>query len=350
MSIAVDCTELPSYTALRAAGVSGVLRYLSWLYRWGGITHTYINPKIIQKAEYDGLTANGFDVALNWEYDYLDWLGGASAGTAHATEAVRQAKALGHPPGRAIYFSADFNMSRSQWDGSGHGYATAVAITVRAGGYSPGVYGPYDVLTWCRDAKVMDRFWQAGMATSWSGGRNANPWPGAHLRQRRHILIGGIDCDANDILISDYGQYTPEGGPMSNIATQTDVVTALADGSTASGLSDDGHSRPNNIAQVRADVAALAKQLAAVSAAMGALANESEADVIEAVNAVGQQESDLAAGLRADLDDTRAQLLTALSQISGQPVDGGSGAGAVSDADLAAAFEAAATALRTTTA
>lgn len=213
MSIAVDCTELPSYTALRAAGVSGVLRYLSWLYRWGGVTHTYINPKIIQKAEYDGLTANGYGVALNWEYDYLDWLGGASAGTAHATEAVRQAKALGYPAGHVIYFSADFNMSRSQWDAAGHGYATAVATTVRAAQYLPGAYGPYDVLTWCRDAKVMDRFWQAGMATSWSGGRNANAWPGAHLRQRRHILIGGIDCDANDILISDYGQYSASPAP-----------------------------------------------------------------------------------------------------------------------------------------
>lgn len=335
MSIAVDCTELPSYTALRAAGVSGVLRYLSWLYRWGGVTHTYINPKIIQKAEYDGLTANGYGVALNWEYDYLDWLGGASAGTAHATEAVRQAKALGYPAGHVIYFSADFDMSRSQWDAAGHGYATAVATTVRAAQYLPGVYGPYDVLTWCRDAKVMDRFWQAGMATSWSAERNANAWPGAHLRQRRHILIGGIDCDANDILISDYGQYAPGGGSMSNIVTGTDIVTALADGSTSAGLSDDGHSRPNNIAAVLAGQAVLGKQLAALTAAVAAQADD-ETNVVAAVNAVGQQESDLIAGLRADLDDTRAQLLTALGS------SGGGTSGGVSDTDLAAAYRAAA--------
>jgi hypothetical protein len=210
MSIVVDCTSTPSTAALTAAGVSGVTRYLSWLNRWGGTTHsTGVNPKVIRKAEFDRLIAARIAVTLNWEFDAEDWLGGETAGQQHAAEAVKQARALGYPAGHAIIGSCDFDMTSAQWVSHGRAYALAFALGVRSAGYLPGAYGPYNVLTWARTLGGFAVFWQAGMSHGWSGGRNANRWPYAHLRQLRHQAIGGIDCDVNEILIPAYGQYQP---------------------------------------------------------------------------------------------------------------------------------------------
>lgn len=192
---------------MRAAGVTGLSRYLSWQDRDS-------LGKVIGRAEFDALIAAGFALVLNWEYSATDWTGGSSAGTTHATEAVRQARALGYPPGHGLIGSADFDMTSAQWFAACQGYAGAFAKVVRGAGYRPGVYGPWDVLTWCRDAGFMEVFWQAGMSTAWSSRRNASVWPGAHLRQRRQVFIGGVDCDSNDILRFDYGQY---GGPMTTL-------------------------------------------------------------------------------------------------------------------------------------
>lgn len=203
MGIAVDYTARIDPAALKAAGVTDVLRYIS-------LPQANTAWKRISLGEYQELLAAGVRVTLNFEYAATDWLGGAAAGAAHAAEAVRQAKALGYPTGCTIPGSADFNMSRAQWDAAGHGYAQAFAAGIRAGGYRPGVYGPYNVLTWCRDAALgFAMFWQAGMSAAWDN--NAGPWPGAHLRQRRHLAVAGQDTDLNDILITEWGQA---GGDM----------------------------------------------------------------------------------------------------------------------------------------
>jgi hypothetical protein len=188
MSVVDYSGACPGVSALRAAGAVGVVRYLSWL----------PNPKVITTAECATLRAAQLGVSLVWEYDARDWLSGAAAGAQHAAEAVRQARALGHPYGAGIYGAADFDMVSSSWTSSARGYAVAFRDGVRAGGYRVGVYGPYDVLTWCLLLSY-DLYWQAGMSSSWSGGRNASPWPGYHLRQRRAATIGGTQCDISDI-------------------------------------------------------------------------------------------------------------------------------------------------------
>lgn len=195
--------------ALRNAGVVGVCRYLSWPPGTGA--------KVIQKAEYDELVSAGIRVTLNWEFRADDWLGGASAAQLHAAEAVRQAKALGYPKGEVIIGSADFNMSASQWSMAGRAYAVAFANGIRAGGFRPGVYGPYNVLQWVSELGVMDAFWQAGMSWAWTN--NNKVWPGAHLFQHAHLTIGGIDTDYNDILITPlWGKATTKGKDMLRIA------------------------------------------------------------------------------------------------------------------------------------
>jgi hypothetical protein len=229
MSIVVDCTSTPSTVALTAAGVSGVTRYLSWLNRWGGTTHsTGTNPKVIRKAEFDRLIAARIAVTLNWEFDAEDWLGGETAGQQHAAEAVKQARALGYPAGHAIIGSADFDMTSAQWVSHGRAYALAFALGIRSAGYLPGVYGPYNVLTWARTLGGFAVFWQAGMSHGWSGGRNANRWPYAHLRQLRHETIGGIDCDVNEIIQPAYGQYQPWVAATPAVTTE-DFMADLTD-------------------------------------------------------------------------------------------------------------------------
>lgn len=207
MGIVLDYTSRIAPSALKAAGVVGVCRYLSPDQpntRW----------KVITPAEYQELRGSGINVYLNWEYSATDWLGGSSVGRAHGTAAQIEAHALGYPAGSVILGSADFDMTRSQWLNAGRAYAQGFAAGVRAGGYRPGVYGPWDVLQWVADEHLMDAFWQAGMSTSWSGGRNAAPHPLAHLRQRGHKTVGGVDTDWNEIRrpLWTGGPAAPSGG------------------------------------------------------------------------------------------------------------------------------------------
>jgi len=236
--IALDYTARIPPSALTAAGVSDVCRYLCYL--------PVGSWKVITKGEYDELVAAGIGVTLNWELAANDWAHGESAGLAHGTEAVRMAKALGYPRGCAIIGSADFDMDRATWDNAARFYCRGFANAIRGGGYRPGVYGPWDVLTWVRDAGLMDVFWQAGMSTAWSGGRNRNVWPGAHLRQRRHITVGGQDCDANDIHIPTWGQMRAGGSVLDTgddmgrqmLVADSSGVVWLVDGLTRSRVVD----------------------------------------------------------------------------------------------------------------
>ncbi len=200
-----DYTRRIAPATLRAAGVVGVCRYLARSTSLG---------KIIGRAEYRELTAAGFDVVLNWEQSATDWLGGAPGAREDATDAVRLARALGYPPGKPIPGSADFDMSRAQWDAGGRAYAVAYRDTLRAGGYGAGVYGPWDVLTWCRDLGGFDLFWQC-KSHAFSAGRNAKPHPAAHLLQRlAEVNVGGQSVDRNEIRRPDWAGLSMEDDDM----------------------------------------------------------------------------------------------------------------------------------------
>lgn len=199
-----DYTSRIAPDALKVAGVVGVCRYLSPV-------QPNTDFKRITATEYRELTDAGIEVLLNWEYDARDWLEGASAGATHAWLAISQARALGHPEGRPIVGSVDFDITLGQWNIAGAAYATAFRDAVTAAGYLPGVYGPWDALTWCQNLGFQV-FWQAGMSSAWSGGRNGTAWPGAHLRQRREVTVANSVTDWNDILRPDWnGQKTSMG-------------------------------------------------------------------------------------------------------------------------------------------
>src|SRR5258705_6085761 len=104
MTIVVDYTVRIAPDALHAAGVAGVCRYICP----PGLA------KLIGLTEYRELVGAGISVTLNWEYDARDWLGGASRGASHGTQAVAAARALGYPAGGVIPGSADFDMTRAE--------------------------------------------------------------------------------------------------------------------------------------------------------------------------------------------------------------------------------------------
>jgi hypothetical protein len=172
----------PNPSGLKALGYEFVCRYLSWL----------PNGKCIDAAEVRALLAAGVNIALNWEFSADDQLGGASAGVAHATEAVRQAHALGYPPGATIYFSADFDVSQNQWPVVA-AYQRAARGVCNTSGYRFGVYAGYYTCKWSIDAGIAQDLWQA---YAWSGGN----WdPRASLRQIKNgVNILGVDCDIDE--------------------------------------------------------------------------------------------------------------------------------------------------------
>lgn len=195
MSVVVDYAwGRPDISALRASGASGVARYLSYL----------PNGKVIDRGEYTALRAAGLDVVLVWERDAEDFgLAGFDARAA-AVEALHQARTLGYPESAAIYYALDWDVTASQWP--------TIRDRLRSGPCAvhglarTGVYGPSDALEWARRDGVASWFWQAGLSTAWSGGRNRNLWGGAHLRQRSSTTIGGVECDVNDVVRAEYGQ------------------------------------------------------------------------------------------------------------------------------------------------
>lgn len=235
MAWVADYTARIAPSALKAAGVVGVCRYLSPIQQntaWKRIT----------QPEYDELRAAGIDVLLNWEYAATDWLGGTAAGASHGQQAAAQAKGFDHPAGKPIAGSADFDMTSAQWNAAGRAYAVAFRDAVEAAGYRAGVYGPSDVLGWCQ-ALGYTTFWQS-MSTAFSGGRNGRQWSGTSIWQRRQVTMAGSMADYNDLIRQDWN-----GGDMTtyldldaqDIAPGVDNRTALRDiwASTAGAVNGD---------------------------------------------------------------------------------------------------------------
>lgn len=97
------------------------------------------------------------------------------------------------PTGTPVYFAVDFDALpahqtaiESYFTGVHDGYLAYLADQNKYGNpqitYRIGVYGSYDVLSWCQAQGIATYFWQA-YAPAWSSYRNTNAWPGYNLRQ-----------------------------------------------------------------------------------------------------------------------------------------------------------------------
>ena len=166
MTLFVDYSwTVPTPAQIKAAGFSGVLRYLS------------PDPtKNLSPAERDGLLAAGLQIGLVWEAGAGSAGQGYGTGANHGAEAHRQASALGYPAACPLFYAVD--------DGSLSAAAVApyFAGARTTSGYAVGVYGKGEVVDGTAGFK-----WQC---SAWSGQYVS---PHAHLYQRQsetHPLAG----------------------------------------------------------------------------------------------------------------------------------------------------------------
>lgn len=185
----------PGGAALKAAGVTGVLRYLSH-----DVTKSLLRP------EADDLAAHGISMAVVYE-DLATRAGeGYTAGAIDAATAVKMANGtqpkytdLAMPSDRPIYLAADFDAS---WPQVAPYYAGAASIL---GQDRVGVYGGLAVISGAANAGYR-WLWQAA---AWSHGQ----WhPKATLHQPiQETTINGAQCDVDVAMTSDWGQWIPGG-------------------------------------------------------------------------------------------------------------------------------------------
>jgi hypothetical protein len=179
---------------IKSAGLDFACRYYSH------------NPgKNLSPAEAAKLQASGIRLVSVWEAaGNLPGSFSADQGTRDAAEALRQAEAVGQPPGTTIYFAVDFDALASQISNLIVPYFASVN-TVLAGKYQVGVYGSGLVCTTLRTANLARNFWLA-CAPGWQGTRNFTGW---HIRQSLPADPWGFgfDVDPDEAVAGDFGAW-----------------------------------------------------------------------------------------------------------------------------------------------
>jgi len=177
---------------LAQTGISFVCRYLS-----------PDEGKNLSLAELHDLRASGIDVVSVWESTQFRPLEGEAAGRDDGREAVRQASGLGAPPGAAIYFAVDFDVTgrpQSEIDAILQ-YFGGVRQTI--GPYSPGVYGGLATVNLLvANPGLVDYYWQTYV---WS---NGSVHAMAHIHQYQNdVQLAGVTVDRNRGLQEPFGQW-----------------------------------------------------------------------------------------------------------------------------------------------
>ncbi len=214
----------PTVAAMKAAGVEFVCRYLS---------HD-TTGKNATLAEVQTLRAAGMAIVLVWETTASRALAGMGAGQADAVDALSQARGLGLPDDRPIFFAVDFDATAAQQPKI-NDYFSGVASVI--GLNRTGMYAGYGPISMAFDAGKIRYGWQT---LAWSGGK----WDGRAGIQQYAIekLIGGQDVDFNRSVLDDFGQWTvgdamvitdADALKIAKAVWLTDNIIKAADGGTA---------------------------------------------------------------------------------------------------------------------
>jgi hypothetical protein len=203
----------PGAVAIARAGYAGAVRYIGFPER----------RKCTNAGEVADFKNHGLAMGLVYEDDLTDWRGGFTRGQSSARRARMHATAIGFPENRPIYMAIDQDVVAS-------GEFTTMLEYLRGAGTSlggaqlTGVYGEADVIDRARDAGVASWYWQTA---AWSRTRKTS----CHLYQKiGSVLVGGISCDVNDVILPDWGQYSDgQGGLLvASAAEVQDIAKATA--------------------------------------------------------------------------------------------------------------------------
>lgn len=185
----IDCaTRLTTLTAqaLKQAGIEVVGRYLGYNHGW---------TKALTPDEVKAIHAAGLAIFIIWESapinkGYFSY----DKGVADAKQAIIEAEYLGVPQGAAIYFTIDYDASKTDMVYI-EGYLQGVRDGL-AGKYLLGVYGSFLVMT----SVKADRYFQT---YAWSGGQKA---PNHIYQYQNDVTVQGIAVD-RDCVNEDAGLW-----------------------------------------------------------------------------------------------------------------------------------------------
>lgn len=230
---------VPSASAIKAAGHLGAVRYVSEKRP----NAQWMAGKPVTLKETQVMSGQGLATASVYQYgraETADWKKGAAGAAVHAPKAISIHRAAGGPTGRPIYIAIDDNPTRSQYDSLIKPYLVTFSATLRAAGYSTGIYGNYNVIDWAIKDGIGSYFWMH----DWGSGGKIHPRTTVHqLPQNKQRTIDGVVVDINNVYAQDWGQWKPgqSGGstPGSNTGGQStgDATSQQATADLLNGLS-----------------------------------------------------------------------------------------------------------------
>jgi len=198
----------PDLIQVKAAGYSFVARYLAAV---GG-------GKEITKPEADAIRASGLGLVLVYESYAKRPMEGYAAGKYDAQVALNQARSVGFPDDRPIYFAVDWDTSEAD-QGAINEYFKGASEVLGAG--RVGVYGSFYVVERCKASGFVTWFWQT---YAWSGGQIS---PNAHFRQYLNgQSIGGAAVDYNETYKDDFGAWGITAGASNPVPAPTPAPAA----------------------------------------------------------------------------------------------------------------------------
>lgn len=259
---------VPSGAAVRAAGYLGAVRYVSQ--RRPG-TESWMVGKPVTRRETEDFAAHGLATASVYQFgraETADWKQGAAGAALHVPQAIALHRAAGGPTGKPIYMAIDDNPTRHLYDAQIRPYLAACGAALRAGGYSLGIYGNYNVIEWAIADGLGSYFWQH----DWGSGGRLHPRAQLHQNSALKTTINGVQCDVNDVYSHDWGQWTagsaaapqpPHPAPAPAVPQFPGLpsVPDLAAGSSAAGSSQITPQQANQALQAVQHLAQLAGKL-----------------------------------------------------------------------------------------
>ncbi len=189
MQFGLDYVSGPSLDTMKAAGVTFVCRYLSFV-------NSLTQVKLLTSNEAKALSVAGIDIVSNYEWYANRPLEGFASGVQDAQIAASQHIACGGPPDRPIYFSVDIDVAGAQVAAYFQGVASVIGKT------RTGAYGSYRVLQYLFNAGLIAWGWQT---YAWSYGA----WePRCHIQQYQNgMVMSGHSVDYNRSIKTDFGQW-----------------------------------------------------------------------------------------------------------------------------------------------
>lgn len=184
----------PDLDEVKRQGYGFVCRYAS------------TTTKGITKTEADDIHAHGLGLVLVYESYAGRAKEGRIAGYADGRTALANARVIGFPNDRPIYFAVDFNGGPADQLAIDE-YLRGAAVVI--GASRVGVYGSYFVVNRCYQNKSAAWFWQT---YAWSTGLVSSH---AHLLQYLNgQKVGGADVDLNESKQADFGAWVLTPKPL----------------------------------------------------------------------------------------------------------------------------------------